>query len=295
MVFQFRCDESVKKGVRRLLQKQIKNSLQLLIASDTSQEESVHEVRKNFKKIRSILRLIRPEIGTRVYREQNRCFRNAGRPLSQVRDAQIFVQALDSLSTRKFRSTHALLKSDLEALKQKILKEENMLDAIAKSLSSAWKELASWCRLSNKWKSFGQGLKQTYRKARQAYQAAKADPATPKLHEWRKQMKYLRYQLELLAPVNEQALERRIKLAHRLGDVLGDDHDLSALRIRVADHVNGNEKGPNEFFELLDKRRAKLIEQARRLGRRFFRDPESAAMAEIRDDWKAWRHCQASA
>jgi CHAD domain-containing protein len=176
-----------------------------------------------------------------------------------------------------------------------MLDEEKTLESIAQSISPEWDNISSWCRLSNNWKSLGQGLRQTYRKAKQAYQAADADPAIPKLHEWRKQMKYLRHQLELLAPVNEKAMTGRIKLARRLGDILGDDHDLAALRDKVADLFENDGQDRGEFIELLENRRSELVDQARRLGRRFFRRPVSSVLSEIKDNWKAWRHCKASA
>ena len=49
---------------------------------------AVHEVRKSLKKIRAALRLVRPVIGDKSYRRENTCFRDAARPLTEVRDAR---------------------------------------------------------------------------------------------------------------------------------------------------------------------------------------------------------------
>ena len=38
--------------------------------------------RKCFKKVRAVLRLIRPETGEKTYRAENTCFRDAARPLT---------------------------------------------------------------------------------------------------------------------------------------------------------------------------------------------------------------------
>ena len=44
------------------------------------------------------------------------------------------------------------------------------------------------------------GVKRVYRQGRKAFDQVKAEATVENLHEWRKQVKYLRHQLELLAP-----------------------------------------------------------------------------------------------
>jgi CHAD domain-containing protein len=62
--------------------------------------EAVHEARKDMKKLRSVLRLVRPVIGDSVYRQENRRFRDAGRILSDARDAKVRSTTLEQLSER---------------------------------------------------------------------------------------------------------------------------------------------------------------------------------------------------
>jgi hypothetical protein len=44
-----------------------------------------------------LLRLVRPAVGEKIYRSENVCFRDAGRPLTEVRDVKIFIETLDGL------------------------------------------------------------------------------------------------------------------------------------------------------------------------------------------------------
>ena len=46
---------------------------------------SVHGARKDLKKLRSVLRLIREELGEEVYRTESQRYRDAGRGLGQSR------------------------------------------------------------------------------------------------------------------------------------------------------------------------------------------------------------------
>ena len=62
-----------------------------------ARDEAVHEARKSLKKVRAVLRLVRPVVGEKGYRRENTCFRDAGRPLSVARDAQILVQTVEQL------------------------------------------------------------------------------------------------------------------------------------------------------------------------------------------------------
>jgi CHAD domain len=73
-----------------------------------------------------------------------------------------------------------------------------------------------------------------YRRGRQALAAVRQKPTVEFIHEWRKQAKYLRYQLDLLRPLAPTALTPLAKTIDRLGDLLGDDHDLAVLRREVA-------------------------------------------------------------
>src|SRR5262245_1303063 len=92
-------DESLRKNIRRIVRAQMDEALEGRTGPhEGSRDEAVHEARKAFKKIRSVLRLVRPVIDEEKYREENIHFRDAGRPLTEVRDAKILIETLDHLS-----------------------------------------------------------------------------------------------------------------------------------------------------------------------------------------------------
>ena len=63
MSFKLKAGESPRKGLRRIVKKQIEGALSELTAvRGKSRDESVHEARKAMKKVRAVLRLVRPQI-----------------------------------------------------------------------------------------------------------------------------------------------------------------------------------------------------------------------------------------
>ena len=62
--------------------------------------EAVHEARKDLKKLRSALKLVRPVLGEKAYRRENERFRDVARELSDVRDAQVRAETVEGLAQR---------------------------------------------------------------------------------------------------------------------------------------------------------------------------------------------------
>src|SRR5262245_66607425 len=100
MAFAFRQDELIPKGVRRVVRKQLDNAADELNGSDReSVDERIHAVRKHFKRVRAVVRLVRFSIGDAAYRHENEAFRDAARPFSEVRDAKVLIETLDKLKS----------------------------------------------------------------------------------------------------------------------------------------------------------------------------------------------------
>ena len=108
------------------------------------------------------------------------------------------------------------------------------------------------------------GLRKTYKKGHQAAKIALRKPTTPHLHEWRKQTKYLRYQLELLRPPLLKTLRRQCK---KLAQRLGDDHDLAMLSQWIAGTHIISRKDSRRLLPRIRRRRREIQKDALRLGK----------------------------
>src|SRR5262245_35302933 len=202
MSFELRPDESLRKGIRRIVRKQMDEALEYLTGPHKGpRDEAVHEARKCFKKVRAVLRLVRPVTGEKSYREENTCFRDAGRPLTEVRDARIFVETLDGLSEhfrehlagRSFADARRALQDNLRAVRKRVLDEQSAFSVVATAVRQGRGRVKSWADVPDRRRSIGKGLKGVYRRASDTFEDAAADPTVEKLHEWRKQANYLRY------------------------------------------------------------------------------------------------------
>ena len=64
-------EEHLPDEVKRLIEEQITLALENLYAAKDDISWSVHEIRKSFKKIRAILRMVRYELGHHSYKSKN--------------------------------------------------------------------------------------------------------------------------------------------------------------------------------------------------------------------------------
>ena len=305
MSFQLQPGESLRKSVRRVVRDQIDAVLEELTGVHKGpRDEVVHEARKSLKKLRAVLRLVRPAVGEKNYRRENTCFRDAARPLTEVRDAKILIETLDGLvkhfqehiDGRAFSDVRKALQENLRSVRKRVLDEHNAFTVAAEVVRQARERVKSWTDVPNKWSAMGQGLENTYRQARAAFEAAAA-PTIETLHEWRKQAKYQRYQLEILRPIWPERLEELANEADRMGELLGDDHDLAVLRQMLSDDPDrfGEEGDREMLLALIDRRRTELEQEAMLLGGRFFQDRPRPFARRLKSYWKTWRRTTTAA
>jgi len=84
--YRFKGDESTHHAVERIALDQLDKALKITKAK-RSLDDAVHEVRVCFKKLRGLIRLVRPELGQAQYKRENRSYRDINRKLSDVRDS----------------------------------------------------------------------------------------------------------------------------------------------------------------------------------------------------------------
>jgi CHAD domain-containing protein len=137
----------------------------------------------------------------------------------------------------------------------------------------------------------GDGLARIYADGQKKFTKAHDKPSVKNLHEWRKQVKYLWYQILLLRKLWPKQLKRFADQIEKLVDYLSDDHDLAILRERVLkDSKQAGDGHEHEaLMALIDKRRAELQTQASFLGQRIYAEDTKAINERFHDYWKAWR------
>jgi len=310
MAFELKLHESVSDGITRNVRSQIEKALGYLGAKskldakrkperrDKPEKEAVPEIRKCFKRVRAALRLVREDLGDDLYREENFCFRDAARPLTQVRDAEVLVETADKLAQQfpgaiepgAFAKIHEALLANRQEVTRRVLDEDKAFDAVKDFATRALARLPDWKIERDGWAAVESGLRGVYRAGHRALALAAEDPSVANLHEWRKQTKYLWHQLQLLDAAWTPGEKELVDRTHNLSTLLGEDHDLAVLRETLAADplAYGGHPILKGVFAVIDRRREELKRQAFALGQKLYKDSPNVFTSRIEAYWKAW-------
>ena len=301
MSFELKRGEAVPKGIRRIVCERAEKALAVLDRNGTKTvgDKRVHDARKRFKEVRGALRMVRGDLGDKQFRRENRVFRDAGRPLSEVRDAKVLVDTLGELvehykaqlAAEPFKHLRGALNARRRDVRKQVLDKKGTTRSIVSKVRKSLRRVGDWPLTHNGWKAIAAGLRQTYDQGRKSMQAAINDGSDEAFHEWRKRTKDLRYGIELLARAWPETMQSMAQAAHDLTDLLGQDHDLAVL-LTVVDSEPKN-VCPDDERELLTplvaQRRTELWAEARELGRKLFAETDDQFVDRIHGYWKAWR------
>jgi CHAD domain-containing protein len=249
-------------------------------------DAQIHTARKQLKRARANLRVLRDAIGKTVYARENAALRDAARPLSGVRDAKVLVETADMLidaartgprRTLLLKARKALEKARHEARGE--LKVMNGAKDSAAALSAASMRMRRWRLGQPDATELRKGLKRVYRRGREAFESARQDPTPQNLHEWRKQVKYLEQAMQTWKPNGAKRVGKLAKRADRLGATLGIDHDLVVFEERL-ENLDAPARARPDITRNIARRRRTLRRKALNQGRRLF---ESKPRAFVRD------------
>lgn len=283
--------EQLTAEVRRIATDQVERGLQELGGDP---HEGIHQVRKRCKKLRALVRLVR-DADPDLYQRENAAFRDTARRASHLRDDAAMVEAYDLLADAyedhvdlaSFAPVHDVLVARRDDAAPDV---DEALTAIGSDLEAARTRIATWELPGDGFELLAGGLERTYRRSRNRRRDAYAQGTTAAFHEWRKRVKYHRYQVRLLQDAWPRVLRARRRELHTLGELLGDDHDLAVLRARL--HADPDGHGGTDLVAaltgLLDRRRASLQAQADHLGARLFAEEPGAFVDRLATYWAAW-------
>ena len=268
--------------VRESLRRRIGDAQRALQVPGLS-DEAIHRARKDLKRARAHLRLLRGAVGKPAYARENAALRDAARPLGAVRDAKVMVETVDELLEHERNAARRALLAKIRALLEKA--RASALDEVqaagdarrsTRALGAAWKRAAR-LRTPRKRKAvLRDGVEAMYRRGRKALAAAKSECSPENLHEWRKQVKYLGNAMDALRPAGADGFAKAIERAEAVADALGEHHDLVVLQDEIA-RVHSNLGGARTgLFQALAQRRRKLETQALKQGGSLYRKKPKA-------------------
>lgn len=252
------------RAVRSVALAQLDYALAELARGD---KQGVHETRKVCKKLRALLRLIRPFLGD-SYAIENRRLRDAARSLSGRREAAVLVQ-----TARRLSGIAGLAARLCKLGRRAHATQASPLAGAERLLQAQRTRVAEWRLRRLSAGGLLVGLLAGYRAARRQYRDARRKRTGPALHEWRKRAKYHGYQCSLMARLWPVARQRVPRLK-QLSDLLGDHHDVFVLSQTLQRHPSefGGARRTGALRRQLAAGQRQRVQQAIVLGEQLFRD-----------------------
>src|SRR5205809_7013704 len=199
--------EPLADGLKRIFCEEIDAAVGLCRHPAKQRGVTVHEVRKHLKKLRAALRLTKNEVGKNRSASEDRCLREIGRLVSDLRDAHVRSQTLIQLrddADQQFPRIEELLSMERESFSAAFAGWQKQ--AIPK-LKSAGERLLKWPLAGITWKQIGGEIAKTQRHGE--FELSKSLELCDRegLRGVRMSVKELWYQLRILRPLNRLVLE----------------------------------------------------------------------------------------
>ena len=248
---------------------------------------------------RAVYRLIRDEIGQDLYHQENIRFRDSARLLAGARDSWVMGQTLDSLvadqvdqlPNQAFMGVRQKLMEQYETTLARELENKKAIPTIIETVHAARARIETLPIKNEDFSAFRRGIRRVYTRGRRAMKLAYTQPNSEVFHEWRKRVKYLWYQLDILEALWPNTISNLANELHTLSEYLGDDHDLAVLRTTILEKPSGfsNKQELMMLVGKIDQKRLTLEALARPLGERLYFDPPKTFTRRLETYWQAWQ------
>lgn len=267
-------DEPLGAGIVRVGENLIDSITNSGERAKPKESEYVHSVRTAIKRLRALLRLIRPVVGEAFFSRENGRLRNAGRRLAVARDTEVARETLQTLPVSDGPEKQAVA-SALVGLESKNGTRTDISDAlntIRQGLEQTKRNLQQLQLANGEWEVVEPGLRNVYRQSRKRMDTALHDGGDEAFHKWRIRVKNLLYGLEFLEPVWPKRMDKMAARLSKLQDKIGCDHDIAVLKgiLRKTPDKFGGTEAVERLIRCLDGKSRKLRHAAEPLGEKIF-------------------------
>lgn len=283
MGFSFSQRNKVESQVRKIAAEQIDAALSDIATSEDF-DVTVHELRRRCKKVRGLLRIVRPNFAD--FKAENAAFRGAADALSASRDATVMLETFDALFRDEPTETGNALRNRLEDNVRRISRDEDrtgLLDSFAGAMTAARGRIKHWTFEAKGFSLIEPGLHDTYERMRKRFQAAEKRGEDEDFHEWRKETKGHWFQVSLLRDCAPDRLGARRDQLDVLGEYLGDHHNLAVLAEGLEALAGPLDKA---VANAISNRKDDLAQKAFALGRQLTVDSPKALVTRFEKFWK---------
>lgn len=296
MAYRFKLHEPLAQGVRRIGLEQI-DAVGEKLGANGDRASAIHDARRSLKRLRALIRLVRPALGEEVYKREAGRAAAIGRLMAGARDLHVMGQTAAKLEGRP----GALSSGTCERL-QKLISEgaaELQPDAGAQACAEALQSLKHTRKFfagraieGVDIQQVARGMERSYRKGRKAFRKAFRDADDEAFHSWRKGVQQHWRHMQLLSRAWPEALSARADEAKELSRMLGEDHDLAVLQAYVSqpDVAHLTKDDVAAVVSLCRSCQSEIRARAEPHGARLFAESADELRERIEAYWKSARH-----
>ena len=282
MAFAFKQSSGVADQVRAIAVEQIDKALHALANNDDF-DTTVHTLRKCTKKLRALLKLVRPAFED--YESENAAIKAIADQFSVARDAAVMVETLSGL-------VHPAAGPLLDRLNERARHLRSQMGEEA-LLASARAQLEDFRQSALEWR-FGAsgraivlpGLRKSYSRFREGFVHANAESDSETIHEWRKAAKSHWYHTRLFEPAAPDVLGGAVVNLEKLGTMLGDHHNLAVLASWIDTNISSGDDALEGLRAAIAARELELASAGLALGRQFVVEKPSALAQRFEQYWQ---------
>lgn len=275
-MFRLQPEKPVSRELLRTVRDRLDSAVDLLMENGQLSSEGVHQLRKQFKRLKALFRLVRTldaETGTREIAR----YRDLGQELSFSRDRDVMEQTLVKL---QFLTDDEVVIRRLETLLNRLQNQHSQpthqdtlvdTESIRNRLLDARSAAEMSLRGDYSHDALIEGYLETYHKARKLWKQLPDSRQQEDWHTWRKRVKDDWYQTQLLADYRVGGTKKRLARLRQLADLLGYDHDLQNLSETIEVLSSRTSPADREIQNLIDAQRRSLQVACIDLGDQLYR------------------------
>lgn len=299
MSYRLENNETLSFGLKRIVLELIDRSVFNLAKGNGSFNEDVHDTRKNFKKVRTVLRLIRTDIGEESFQIENSFYRDAGRTLSDLRDSTVLILTFDKLvksselemSNFDFSVFRNFLIEKHKTIRIAKSKKSAVINSLSTDLLLARSRVFDWRLSGDDFKLIKKNLQLIYEQGQKYMYAVFSEAIKENVHEWRKRVKDLWYAMRILSNLWPEIMSPLVILLGKLSDALGDANDLFLLKERIISNQSKfkDDQHTRELINFIDRRIIDLLREARSIGRKVYSEDSKYFVGRLQNYFEIWR------
>jgi CHAD domain-containing protein len=263
--------ERIGAGLIRLVRADLQ-AVRTGLAGNGPADRRIHRARQRLKRLRSMLRVMKPALGAKAHIAKLK-IREAAKRLASARDADAAAASARELRAEAAGRTEAALDRLVTTLDREAkVRHANapptaaviaLIRAVEADLADVADDMAGPDLLQK-------ALEHSYRRGRKALRRAESSLSMPDLHRWRKDVKDLWHLMRLARERLPAGSGRFAGKLEKLGELLGLDHDHSILAVKLVDAPPAEPILMHQLQMIADKRR-RLEGEAFALGEQLYR------------------------